>query len=87
MPACPKPTPRRIEKARDARAHQKVVKDVRAQCMERAEGCCERCGLPCRRTGQGHHRIPRSRGGLWTIENIEILCWRCHRLAHAENDL
>jgi hypothetical protein len=37
--------------------------------------------------GHAHHRIPRSRGGQWTLDNMEYLCPECHQLAHLENAL
>jgi 5-methylcytosine-specific restriction endonuclease McrA len=87
----PKPEPRQRIKARQKRASAKVIKSVRAQVIERAEGRCERCGaflgLDWGSDGQAHHRIPRSRGGQWTVENIEYLCAACHREAHRTNTL
>ncbi len=78
----PKPTPRRILKGRKQRSAAKTVKSVRVQAVERAQSCCERCGQFCGDAGHAHHRIPRSRGGQWTVENIEYLCPGCHLDAH-----
>ena len=38
----------------------------------------------CRRGGrlQIHHRKYRSHGGTHRIENLEPVCWNCHRLIH-----
>lgn len=72
----------KVEKAQKKRAEQKVVKSVRAQVVERAGGRCERCGRPCRQSGEAHHKVKRSQGGKWTLENIEFICRTCHGLAH-----
>ncbi|ABE67682.1 hypothetical protein Wildcat_77 [Mycobacterium phage Wildcat] len=38
----------------------------------RSRGICERCG---RREGESyHHRVNRSQGGWWTVDNIVHLC-------------
>lgn len=42
---------------------------------------CARC-----RTGrrlQIHHRKFRSHGGTHQVENLEPVCWDCHRMIHA----
>lgn len=43
---------------------------------ERCGGRCERCG-----SAEGvtlHHRVKRSHGGSWAVENILGVCWPCH---------
>lgn len=42
---------------------------------------CERCGW-AEAICDVHHRIPKSEGGLNTIENGIVLCPNCHRLVH-----
>ena len=34
-----------------------------------------------------HHRIPKKRGGLDTLENTIIKCWGCHVKIHAEKKI
>lgn len=46
-------------------------KQCRALVNERAEGCCEFCGLYGTTLD---HRKPRSQGGLWEPSNIFALC-------------
>lgn len=69
-------------RAKRRRAKQKAATPVRAAVVSLAQSCCERCGIYCGDCGHAHHRIPRSRGGQWTIENIEYLCKECHATAH-----
>ena len=74
-------------RAKRKRAVQKVAKSVRAEVVTLAQSCCERCGIYCGDCGHAHHRLPRSRGGKWTVENIEYLCPGCHLEAHLTNAL
>lgn len=74
-------------RAKRRREKAKTAKTVRPQVVARAESCCERCGIYCGDFGHAHHRIPRSRGGQWTVENIEYVCPGCQMLAHLENAL
>ncbi len=83
----PKGETRKTRKGREKRAQQKRLKSVRQLCLERANGCCEWCGKSCRQRGEGHHKIPRSRGGKWTVENIVFICRACHLKAHQTGDL
>lgn len=78
----PKCIPRRILKARKLRTAKAIRTPIRAAVVEQAEECCERCGVFCGQDGHAHHKVPRSLGGLWTLENIEYLCWKCHRVEH-----
>ena len=80
--ACPKPEPRKRVKARRDRQSAKVVKKVRETCVELASESCQRCGRFVSAFGHAHHRLARSLGGKWTVENIEFLCPRCHNIAH-----
>jgi 5-methylcytosine-specific restriction endonuclease McrA len=82
-----KPGPIARYRAKRKRAKGKVVKVVRPQLVHRANAACERCGEFCGDFGHAHHRIPRSRGGQWTLDNMEYLCAECHQLAHLENAL
>jgi len=57
-----------------------------AEAVRRARGLvCESCGwdkAPC----DVHHTIPRSAGGKNTVENGQVLCPNCHRLAHVTRE-
>ena len=48
--------------------------------LDEYEGRCARC----RRVAQLHihHRRYRSHGGTHQTQNLEPLCWECHRLVH-----
>jgi hypothetical protein len=41
---------------------------------------CARCRRPCRL--QIHHRRYRSHGGTHRVENLEPVCWDCHKIIH-----
>jgi 5-methylcytosine-specific restriction endonuclease McrA len=85
-PQQPGPTRKQL-KGRKLRTAAKVRKSVRGQVVARAEGCCERCGAYVGDAGHAHHRIPRSRGGRWTVRNIQLVCPGCHVEAHLTNTL
>jgi len=54
---------------------------------KRQEGRCVVCGQPLRFAEddhQIHHRIWRSRGGLDTADNLELLHANCHRQIHVQ---
>lgn len=70
--ACPKPTPRRILKARRKRQAAKVVKAVRAYVFEREGGMCRCCVT--RRAESMHEIIPRSLGGEVSRTNSIAVC-------------
>ena len=48
--------------------------------MEQYEWRCARCRS--RRPLHPHHRRYRSHGGTHRIENLEPVCWDCHRMIH-----
>ena len=48
--------------------------------LERSGWRCARCKRACRL--HIHHRRYRSHGGTHELENLEPLCWSCHRLIH-----
>jgi 5-methylcytosine-specific restriction endonuclease McrA len=49
--------------------------------LEKANGCCEKCG---KSSGEFHlhHIIPLHRGGFHEENNIIVLCIECHRKEH-----
>ena len=50
------------------------------EALRRCGGRCTRCRKP--RRLQIHHRRYRSHGGTHRIENLEPVCWDCHRIIH-----
>jgi HNH endonuclease len=48
--------------------------------LKQHEGRCARCRT--RRPLQIHHRRYRSHGGTHRVENLEPVCWDCHKLIH-----
>jgi HNH endonuclease len=48
--------------------------------MERHDWRCARCRS--RRQLHIHHRRYRSHGGTHEVENLEPVCWDCHRVIH-----
>jgi 5-methylcytosine-specific restriction endonuclease McrA len=48
--------------------------------MQRHEWRCARCRS--RRPLQIHHRKYRSHGGTHQVDNLEPVCWDCHRVIH-----
>ena len=88
----PKPTPRKVEKARTKRAHAVSRAVCRALVYQRAGGRCESCGARLvLKTSEAsiytlahiHEKQYRSRGGDDTDpDNCLCLCMKCHREAH-----
>lgn len=85
--ACPKPTPRRILKARRKRQAAKVVKSVRAQCVER-DGYCRfetfpyGCNGPSEWAHLGEKKRYKTRGMSAEVRHTTagslMLCRRHH---------
>jgi hypothetical protein len=48
--------------------------------IQRYDGRCARCRS--RRPLQIHHRKYRSHGGTHQVDNLEPVCWDCHRVIH-----
>ena len=53
--------------------HSRVV-------LQRHDWRCARCRS--RRRLQIHHRKYRSHGGTHQVDNLEPVCWDCHRVIH-----
>jgi hypothetical protein len=49
----------------------RLPQKVRDALRERAEGCCELCGVPA---NNAHHRKNRSQGGRNELSNLLLLC-------------
>ena len=62
---------------RDASAGQRIVLAAR-------DGGCVNCGSPVERS-EPHHIEWFSRGGPTDIDNLALLCERCHHLIHDDN--
>ena len=62
---------------RDASAGQRIVLAAR-------DGGCVNCGSPVERS-EPHHIEWFSRGGSTDIDNLALLCERCHHLIHDDN--
>src|SRR5262245_13250404 len=64
---------------------------ARRQALHRADYTCQRCGVSVlgHRQSQVHHRAPRDRAPALLVEpqNLEVLCRKCHRIAHNRGDL
>jgi 5-methylcytosine-specific restriction endonuclease McrA len=48
--------------------------------LQRHDWLCARCRS--RRPLQIHHRKYRSHGGTHKVDNLEPVCWDCHRVIH-----
>lgn len=65
---------------------------IRATVRRRAAGHCEICnelfmGYPNQLTSQSmHHRLPRRNGGVDSIPNLILVCIKCHRIIHNDED-
>lgn len=52
---------------------------------EQSDIVCEVCGKSGRADGSGfdlHHIVARSHGGGNSVDNVILLCRKCHRAAH-----
>ena len=63
-------------------ARRTVSPKLRAAVIVRDQGCrFPGCGAPVAYT-DAHHIIPRSEGGTNALDNLMLLCRRCHRRVH-----
>ncbi len=90
MPACPKPKKSRFDE-RAARQAAKVAneREVYAAVTLRDESCCRVCRKFCNPRAVGllvkahhHHIVYSSAGGGTTLENVCLLCAKCHNDEH-----
>jgi len=61
---------------------ERVTAALRRAVSERAEGCCEYCGMPDTETLAPHepdHVIPAQHGGETTFANLAYACFQCNR--------
>src|ERR1700693_188688 len=59
---------------------ERVYKLHSRMAMQRAGWRCARCKSS--RRLQPHHRKYRSHGGTHRVDNLEPVCWDCHRIIH-----
>jgi 5-methylcytosine-specific restriction endonuclease McrA len=68
-----------------------ITQAVRREVRERAESCCEACGLWVGETGGHVHHRQKRRFGDHSAANLVLLCAgpmsnQCHERAHADRD-
>lgn len=71
--------------SRHERGYGNAWSKLRLLVLRRDNGLCQRC-LRTNRVSLGtdcHHKVPRSRGGQDSMENLEMLCGTCHQQADA----
>lgn len=54
------------------RRQKRIPQRVRDQLHERAQGCCERCGVWG--ATNAHHRLNQSQGGTHVLSGLGLLC-------------
>lgn len=93
--ACPKPTPRALEKLRRRAEETKQIKQC-YQIVQVRDGLrCRVCGRRCwpgalamLERAEHHHLIYRSRGGKHEPRNVLLVCKAiCHDLIHLQGTL
>lgn len=62
---------------RRAKREAPAWRAAKREVLERAGGCCERCGAR-KLTLDVHHLLSRARGGGHTAENCAAICRECH---------
>ncbi len=65
------------------RAWNKIVREAIAE----VGGMCQIQSPHCQgKADQGHHKLPRGRGGKDTRENCVPCCWTCNLYVHLNNE-
>jgi diadenosine tetraphosphate (Ap4A) HIT family hydrolase len=60
---------------------------LRYEVLKRAQFHCELCGVPAdERALEVDHRLPRKRGGIDAIENLQALCYSCNATKRDRDD-
>lgn len=74
-------TTRAEERRAERAARSELLRELWSSVYSRDRGACLRC---CETQGKldAHHRLPRSRGGKDELENLILLCHRCHMAVH-----
>lgn len=58
---------------------------IKEKIILRDNGICQNCKQSCKQyTGQVHHIIPVSKGGIDEESNLILLCSNCHTSVHQE---
>jgi 5-methylcytosine-specific restriction endonuclease McrA len=68
---------RQIERSAGGRDSRAIPQDVKIEVARRDEGRCVQCGSVA--DLQFDHKVPWSRGGASTADNIQLLCGTCNR--------
>ena len=61
---------------------ERITVALRRAVIERAQGCCEYCGMPDTETLLPHepdHVIATQHGGQTALENLAYACFQCNR--------
>jgi 5-methylcytosine-specific restriction endonuclease McrA len=61
---------------------ERVGAALRRAVIQRADSCCEYCGMPddvLRLPHEPDHIIPTQHGGQTVLENLAYTCFRCNR--------
>lgn len=69
-------------------SRREFSKKVRYLAFERANGCCEQCGIKLSAGKVDYdHILPDALGGEPTLENCAVLCRTCHGAKTAQSDV
>lgn len=56
------------------------------RCKRDGKPHCELCGLPIVSRPDYDHKVPVGLGGDSSLQNLQVICWPCHRhKTHAED--
>lgn len=70
----------------DGNRRRTVNQRLRRRALQRARYRCESPGCECAVFLQVHHIRPVAEAGENKLENLKVLCWRCHRTLHDAED-
>ncbi len=68
----------------DGNRRQVVLPRLRRLALQRARYACEAAGCRHTRFLEIHHRVPVAVGGRTEMDNLIVLCSRCHRSLHRD---
>jgi 5-methylcytosine-specific restriction endonuclease McrA len=55
---------------------------IRQDVFKRDKNMCVFCGKDVKYVGHVHHKIPLEKGGDNSLENLQLLCFECHKKIH-----